>query len=517
MQRQRHPGLRKFLIGAGVAIIGVAILITVLIFRLSPISQRWAVRALGNYYNSYVTLETFHVTLYPNIVASGSGLLLRDRAHPSGPPLASIRQFSLQATWRGLLQHPRHVHHVHLEGLTLNVPPRQPPGGQITRKKHHLPPLYFGDVDADGTVLNTFSHDPGRPPRVFAISKLRLQSVGVGKAMAFQATLTNPKPIGEIQTSGEFGPWNPDEPGQTPVVGQYDFRDADLSTIRGIAGTLSSEGKFTGVLDRIEVDGITNTPNFALGAGSRSEPLNTQFHAVVDGTTGQTLLQPVRAELRHSLIIASGGVFRAANVKGTTILLNVTADGARLGDLLGLVVKSYEPPMNGAISVQTEFEVLPGSEDVERRLRLNGKFSIDTATFTDPEVEEKITHLSQRGEGKPSEIDAQSVASNFKGRFVLSQAVMSFSNLSFDVPGASVDLHGTYGLPDENLNFLGTLKLRAEISQTTTGVKSFLLRFVDPVFKGKDAGTVVPIRISGDRRHPAFGVQYRSLLKRFGM
>ncbi|MGH9352739.1 MAG: AsmA-like C-terminal region-containing protein [Terriglobia bacterium] len=515
MLRQTHPRLRKWLMVAGVAILGVVIVISVFLARLSPLSRRWVVKALRDHYHSNVELKSFQVTLFPQIVATGGGLVLGDKDHPGGPPLASIKRFSMDTTWLGLLRSPRRVRHVRLEGLTLNIPPRKHENEASSKKtRHHLPPFYLEDVEADGTVLNTFSNNPQKPPRVFAIAKLRLRSVGVGKAMSFQATLTNPKPIGQIQTSGTFGPWNPADPGQTPVSGNYAFRNADLSTIHGIAGILSSLGKYGGVLDRIEVDGETDTPNFALGTSGNPEHLKTQFHAVVDGVTGQTLLQPVKAQLDHSLIIARGGALRTKGVKGTTVSLNVNTDHARLGDLLRLAVKSSTSPMTGGISLLTQFELPPGREDVEKRLKLKGSFTIHSAQFTDPAVEEKVTHLSERGEGKPGQNSGESAASNFKGHFVLLNGVMSFSDLAFDVPGASVTLHGTYGLISEELNFRGTLRLQAKISQTTTGIKSLLLKAADPLLKGKHAGTVVPIRITGKRQHPSFGVQYGKLLKR---
>lgn len=508
------------MIAAGIAVISLAAVAAVLLARLSPLSKPWVVRALSRYYGTQVTLATFHVTLYPHIVASGEGLVLQNKTEPGGEPLASVRRFSMQATWIGLLRHPRRINHVRLEGLTINVPPGHSVGGQTAqaaRHRHELPPIYLSDIEADGTVLTTLSGDPNKPPRVFAISKLRLRSVGVGKAMSFEGTLTNPKPIGEIQTKGNFGPWDPDEPSRTPVKGEYEFRNADLSTIRGIAGILSSEGKFQGVLDRIEVDGTTDTPEFSLGVGNHSESLRTTFHAIVDGITGQTLLQPVRAMLNNSLIIADGAVIRTAGVKGTTVQLNVTADHADLGDLLHLAVKSSQAPMSGAIDLKTTLEVVPGPEEIEQRLRLHGGFTIATARFTDPGVEDKITHLSQRGEGQHGTTDTQDVPSNFDGRFDLSGGLMSFSKLTFQVPGASVDLQGTYGLQNEELNFVGTLNMKATLSQMTTGIKSSLLKIIDPLFKGKNAGTVVPIKISGNRSHPEFSVRYHDLLKRFGL
>ena len=44
-------------------------------------------------------------------------------------------------------------------------------------------------------------------------------------------------------------------------------------------------------------------------------------------------------------------------------------------------------------------------------------------------------------------------------------------------------LDGKYGLDKEDLDFHGKLRMQAKISQTTTGVKSFVLKAVDPFFR----------------------------------
>ena len=50
--------------------------------------------------------------------------------------------------------------------------------------------------------------------------------------------------------------------------------------------------------------------------------------------------------------------------------------------------------------------------------------------------------------------------------------------------------------------------------RTTTGVKSLLLKMVDPLFSRKDAGTVLPIHITGTRSDPKFGVDVKRALLR---
>ena len=65
---------------------------------------------------------------------------------------------------------------------------------------------------------------------------------------------------------------------------------------------------------------------------------------------------------------------------------------------------------------------------------------------------------------------------------------------------------GSYKLPDESLDFAGQLRMKAKLSQTVTGKKSFFLKLADPFFKKDGAGSVVPIEISGTRDDPKFAL-----------
>jgi hypothetical protein len=89
---------------------------------------------------------------------------------------------------------------------------------------------------------------------------------------------------------------------------------------------------------------------------------------------------------------------------------------------------------------------------------------------------------------------------------VVSDAAVDFSHLDFGVNGASVDLNGTYNVDSGLIDFHGKLSLTAKLSQTMTGPKSFFLKALDPFFEGKNAGTVLPIKITGTRENPTFGL-----------
>ena len=64
---------------------------------------------------------------------------------------------------------------------------------------------------------------------------------------------------------------------------------------------LSSIGKYEGYLERIDVTGQTETPDFSIDLAGQKVPLSTRFHAIVDGTTGDivALSPPLIAEKPH--------------------------------------------------------------------------------------------------------------------------------------------------------------------------------------------------------------------------
>ena len=128
--------------------------------------------------------------------------------------------------------------------------------------------------------------------------------------MAFKAELTNPKPRGVIHSTGSLGPWQTIDPGETPVNGTYTFDHADLSTFQGIAGILSSTGNYQGTLREIQAEGKADVPDFRLTHFGNPVALHTQFHAKVDGTNGDTWLDPVDATLGHSHFTTRGQVVR---------------------------------------------------------------------------------------------------------------------------------------------------------------------------------------------------------------
>jgi hypothetical protein len=236
--------------------------------------------------------------------------------------------------------------------------------------------------------------------------------------------------------------------------------------------------------------------------------LVTDYQAVIDGTSGNTYLQPVTAQFGHSTIVANGSVEGKRGVAGKTVSLDAVVNDGRLEDMLRLGVHASTPPLSGAVSFHSKIIIPPGNIDVIQKLKLDGAFVVASAQFSQLNVQEKVNDLSHRGEGNPDDADAPTVASDFHGQFALDQGVLELRGLAFNVPGVAIALTGKYGLQNQSLRFQGTATLAAKLSQTTTGLKSTLLKALDPFFKkkGSAAGAVIPITISGTQDKPVFGL-----------
>jgi hypothetical protein len=361
--------------------------------------------------------------------------------------------------------------------------------------------------EAPDTVITLIPRRAGKQPKVFTVHHLVMDSLGVSQTIPYIATLTNPVPKGEIETSGTFGPWNVRHPARTPVTGKYVFANANLDTIDGLAGVLSSTGEFHGPLNRIEVQGTTDTPKFQVDAGGQPVPLKTKFTAIVDGSDGDTYLKRVDASFLDTSMTAHGAVIGLEGVKGRRIEVDVDMQNGRIEDLLRLAVQSDKPILLGGARLKAKLIIPPEKKKVIDKLKLDGEFVLSQATFTDAGVQSKLTGLSRRGQGMDKDEELGDVLSNLRGRFVVENAAARFSSLTFSVPGAAVQLAGRYGLRDEQIDFRGKLKMQATLSEVAGGgVKGFFLKAFDPFFKKPGAGMVLPIKIAGTRKAPKFGL-----------
>lgn len=483
------------------------------------------VRAIEQRFDGKAEVESLDVSIFPSVQGSGKKFQLWYKGRKDIPPMISMDQFTVSAGFFDLFTRPIRVDQVTLKGLVIQIPPKEVRKSNSSQTKaavagqtkpverasspKSLPvekfPFVIREIHADGTVLKILPGDPQKDPLIFELYKLNLHSVALNRPMKFDAVLKNAKPAGLINTSGEFGPWRREDPGQTPVSGKYTFKDADLSVFKGISGKLSSVGQYQGVLERIDARGTTDTPDFMVRTGNQPVHLTTEFHAIIDGTNGDTLLQPVTARFGNTLVVCRGGVVKKEGIHGKWVILDVQVNKGKMEDLLKFAIPG-KPPLVGSIQFKAKLELPPGDVDVVEKLYLKGTFNVDNGKFTSSTVQDKIDTLSMRSRGIHAEDTTEQIVSDLKGEFLLDKGQISFSTLSFIIPGAQVTLNGNYNLVKEEIDFRGTLRMQATISQTQKGIKGVLLKIVDPFFKKDGAGAVIPIKITGTRDDPKFGL-----------
>ena len=511
---------------------GVVLLVLILgasfaLDSFEPTLRAKMLRTLAVRFNGEAELGSLHLSWFPRVRANGKTLLVWYRGRKDLPPLISIEEFSLETGWMGLLSSPAHINEVTLRGLAIHIPPDEKGIGkpekldrqkvETLKKEGHAVvfdlaqgneaafPFVIETVHADNAVLRILPKKTGSDPLIFELYKLTLHSVGFDHPIEYDAKLKNAKPPGLIDAKGGFGPWQKINPANTPLFGVYKFQNADLSVFKGISGRLSSVGQFKGVLQSIVVNGTTDTPDFKVRLGNQPVDLKTEFHAVVDGTNGDTLLQPVTARFGKTTVICNGAVSKIGGRKGKTVLLDVQVDDGRIEDLMKFAVPA-KPPLTGTIQFTAKLELPPGDQDVMEKLRLNGIFNVRSAEFTTPAVQEKVEKLSLRSRGRHEDSTNERIVSNMQGHFVLQDATMSLSGLTFAVPGAQVRLNGKYWLAGKNFDFRGSLRMEAKLSETQKGIKSILLKVVDPFFKKGKGGAVLPVKITGTLKEPSVGL-----------
>jgi hypothetical protein len=475
------------------------------------------IETLSTRFKSPVQLAEIHVSIMDGLHVDGRGLKIFGASDPNPSesgvqPLLAIREFRFHTPLRDLFREPMRVDTIFVDGLTMNIPPKDDRQQMRNMRRHggkmSIAVTHFVCTDTK-LVINT--NKPGKAPLVFDINDLRLKDIGPAKPLQFDATLLNPKPVGDIQSTGLFGPLNETSPRDSAVVGTYSFTNADLGTLKGIGGILSSTGQYGGTLGRIEVDGHTDTPDFRVAISGHPVPLHTDFHAIVDGTDGDTYLEPVKARFLNTSFIAKGKVEHLPNAPGRDILLQVEMNQGAIQDLLKLGVKTDPPIMSGSIVMNTELQLPPGTGDISDRLQLRGRFHVSNGHFSNEKLQTKIDGFSLRGMGEPELIHKAPeivVPTELQGTYTLNNGMLKFSFLHFEVPGTHADMTGRYSLDGNTFDFHGKLRLDAKLSQMTTGWKSILLKPIDPFFHKNGAGTELPFKITGTRSEPHFGLDF---------
>jgi hypothetical protein len=495
--------IRISLVLAGLILAAIVVLVVRWPFRLAAVVKQLQEEGLGK-----VEVGEFHQTYFPRPGCVLQKVRFQHNPKAGAPPLITIETVRIEGSFSGLFA--QHVKRIRAEGMHILVPPK-------SAEEHFQTPqrssIVIDELIADGAVLEVSSAAQNRSLK-FSFHNFDLSDIGSNGPATFHARFSNPEPPGEITATGKFGPWNADDLGKTPTSGDYQFQQADLSVFHGIAGLLSSTGKFSGVLDHIEVQGETDVPQFAVSSSSHEVQLRTQFRAEVNGQNGDTALPQVIATFLKTTVLAQGSVAGEAGQPGKTASVELTSKNGRIQDILLLLAQAERAPMSGVTSFHAKVAIPPGDRPFLQKVELQGDFGIDAGTFSNSNTQEGVNHMSEgalfggqdRSKAEKKEEDSETVLSDLKGHVVLKNGIARFSDLSFGVPGASARMQGTYNLINEKIDLRGTLKTESQPSNTTTGAKALILKVLNPFFKKKAVGYVMPVKITGTYEHPLFGL-----------
>jgi AsmA-like C-terminal region len=493
--------LRNWLLLGAVALLAILVSGLVLLMQNWPFTRAQVEKDLGDATFTTVTIESFQQTYFPRPGCIATGVTFRRNQDRRDPPLITVQKLTIQGSFLGLLT--KHLSAIRADGAHLVIPPFATGEARllnISRLK-----AVVGELVANGAVLEFTFRDLGKPRLKFDVHEFVLHDLGSNGAMSFQTAVSNPEPPGEVRATGRLGPWRADDPAQTQIVGSYSFRQANLGVFRGIGGILSSDGKFQGMLEHLGVEGSTDIPDFEVTSSAHKVRLSTQFRAFVNATNGGVELREVSAHFGNTTIVSEGSIAAQPGQTGKTASLDMVVKDGRIQDLLLLFVKAQRSPLTGIVSLSANAAIPPEQKPFLQKVKVEADFGIDSGHFTSPNTQQTVDKLSQQAQGEKNE-DPESVLSDLKGHVVLKDGIANFSSLSFEVPGAIAQMDGTYDLVSERIDLRGILHIQAKLSDATTGIKSFLIKALNPFLKNDHPGAEVPVRITGTYSHPVYRV-----------
>jgi hypothetical protein len=467
--------------------------------RLSPFSEKSVSQNLSEAGDSVVTFRSFHQTYFPHPGSILEGVEFR--RGPDHAEFITIEKLTIQGSYAGVLS--RHVPRITAAGVHVSIPPF----GSKDSFQFRPSKTVVDQIVTHEAIVEFPSAAPEKQPVRFDVHEAVFNNAHWGSALQYQLKFHNPNPPGEISVAGKFGPLSIDHPEDAPLSGEYTFEHADLEVYGGIGGLLASQGKFEGVLNHVNVAGTTDTPDFNLRASTHSVHLQTQFDGYVDAMRGDTFLNRVEGHFNRTTLIAKGSIAGRQGSKGKFTMLEFTAPKGRIEDLLDLFVTSPRAPMSGPVALNARVEIPPGHQPFLKKINLQGTFGIDDGSFSQAKTQKDVDELSAGARGEsPNQEDPETVMSNLHGQVALSGGVATFSDLSFGIPGAHARMNGSYDLIGHKIDLHGKMWVDTKISKTTTGFKSLLLKIMDPIFKKKRKGEVVPVHILGTYEKPQFGL-----------
>jgi AsmA-like C-terminal region len=460
-------------------------------------------------YPGAVHIDHFRPTYFPRPGCVIEDITFTRIGSPAGaPPFFTARRLTIQAGYLDLFVRPGYIAQVIVEGLRVHIPPV----GTFVDQSEQSDPIRtrVGRIVANGAVLE-IARKVKQPLR-FEFQTLTVDSFRLEGPLTYRASFHNPLPPGDLVSTGQFGPWNFSAPQKTPLSGSYAFERANLSVFDGIAGLLSSKGDFRGTLGHITSQGTIEVPNFSVTRSRHSVHVHSRYEVVVNGMEGDVSLKRIEASFLRTVVTVNGNIAGKPGAHGKFTSLDLGVQEGRIQDVLRLFVKEPQPPLNGTTNIRAHATLPPQIHPFLRQLRMTGDFDVASGHFSKPDTQGKIDQLSERAStDKKNDEDPPTVESSLSGHASLQNGEATLTDLTFAVPDARAEMHGSYNLIDEKVDLHGTLKTDSQFTKVSGGgAKSVFLKPFDAIFKRHPQGAVIPVQLTGTYSDPHPGLEITS-------
>ena len=184
--REASAHLWRWIVGLVLLVVAAFVAAgSVLISRAEPLLRARVIETLSTRFKSKVELDSFHVSLLKGFQVSGEGLRIFGDTDPNNhepgvQPIIGVAEFRFRTRITDLLRSPIHVDTVYVNGLQINLPPREqrgeikkmsPKGGKMTIVVDRLV------CDRAQLIINTLK--PGKLPLDFEIENLEMTSIAL--------------------------------------------------------------------------------------------------------------------------------------------------------------------------------------------------------------------------------------------------------------------------------------------------------------------------------------------------
>jgi hypothetical protein len=493
------PGSRRIVL-ISVSVVALPLIgLALLVYWKFPFRRNELIRQVESRTGARLEIGDYRESWFPPGF-SAKNLRLTNRA---GDVLTAARM-DLEGSYAGLLRSPKVLPKVYARSLRLRLRLKD---AQVSANGLSGGGLAVGEIRLDDLQAELLRNAPDKEPFPIIVHSLVLKNAGPQRTVAFRISMENPRPAGLVHAQGELGPIVDNDPRRTRVTGTFTVEHADLTIPRAIAGTLNASGNFHGSLSGLLCAGTADVPQFQVFGSTHQVHVAASYEAAVNAMTGDAALSKILAHFNRTTVIASGNFGTEPQRPGKTLRLNTAVYDGRVEDLLLLFTHKPRPAMEGPVSLQAKFTIPPGPRRFLTKLEIDGRFDITQAHFTNPNTQTPINRLSAsaEGESKSRQREFPTLATAvIHGDVTSRNGIARLPAVAFELPGVRGQIAGTFELHQKRIAMQGVFQTSGKLADTTSGVKSLLLKAMGPIWPTKASEKSIPFRIGGNASHPLF-------------